>query len=475
MAPLLVLVVVLVPAILGLGVARALTPGRRWPALEATGWAYPLGAMATAMIVGAWMISGLGPIRSLGIALPAAIGVVLLVWRRRPRPDLTPLDVAGSGEIRLERIIFRIVLSVVVLVFVDRIAVFDLNPVTRGDEAMMWTLRAKFLYADWVSGSPVPAGVAEARGVVQPHYPLLNPLLHVWVFLVSGGVTHVLNRIPPQVVLLSVVLASAAKLRSTLRPTVAALFLLLWLPGQSAEAIVLPAHADIFVACGFFLALEAWREFSRDGSAASWRLFASALALLVWSKHEGTVLALCTMVGCACHAVRDRVVRQSLRGLGRRLAWFALPAGILVVTWTVNAVAGHESDLIADNPGRQPLWERMISQFAERAWPGLRFIGNEIVLSMGTSRVLWIPFLIALIAIPGVAFAARRIQATVAILCAAIAYWLVFVGTYRDLEWQLGCAADRVFFHLWPALLLWTARLTADLFPRLRNGSTSPG
>jgi hypothetical protein len=198
-------------------------------------------------------------------------------------------------------------------------------------------------------------------------------------------------------------------------------------------------------------------------------MFWLGLAILVWSKHEGTLLLPCVLLGCIVHVLRDQALRRSVTGMRWEIAWCAVPACVLASTWLVNASAGFENYLLTNNPGRVPVWERALAQFTDRAWPALEFLVRDIALSAQATRLVWVPFVVLSVLRPGLAFGNRFVQQTVTVLAAAIGYYVVFIGSHYDLQWQLGCAAERVFFHLWPVLFVWTGRMSAELFPALRS------
>lgn len=60
----------------------------------------------------------------------------------------------------------------------------------------------------------------------------------------------------------------------------------------------------------------------------------------------------------------------------------------------------------------------------------------------------------------------------IARLAVASGYVLVFIGSYHDITWHLETAAARVWFHLWPAVLVWAAHTAARIIPRISHASS---
>jgi hypothetical protein len=470
-AALSVIAVVVVPAVLGFGLLAAIAPRRRGAALETWAIAYPIGLAGVAAILGIWMVSRAPFARWAVVLAPALIGLGLWGWARRRAPQALVAQSAPVKGRRSGRLLYPIVLLVVLAGTVHAMAIFNRHPIVDGDEAWIWTLRGKFLYFDWLTRGAAPAELVAERRVVQAHYPLLNPLVHVWTYVAGGGIGHVLNRVPLQALVLSVVIMTAARLREALRPAAAAMFLLLVVPTAASAPILFSAHADVLVAAGFLLAIEAWRAFSTDRTRASWRLFAVALGVLAWSKQEGLMACACIAAGCLVQLWRDVSLRSEVLKIRSGLLWLGLPVGVFAVTWTINTVCGYENDLTSGGAGRRPLWPAFFAQLGERGLPALGLLLRDVVVSVDVLKLMWLPFLATAVLLPQLAFATQRVQATVALLLAAAGYWFVFVGTHRDLDWQVGCAAERVFFQVWPALLLSVARIAGCLFPRLDAAS----
>ena len=363
------LAVLLGPIVAGAGLLRVVAPRMLLGALDRAAWTWALGALTIAAFVGAWIVTEVPPSRIAGTLLPIAAGLTMLTLARRRRASegtASALTTACRFSVP-ERAAFATALLLVAAALVDRIVTADASAVISGDEGIIFAMRAKLLWHGWL-GYPTALHYVPALSAIHvPDYPLLDPLLQVWAFLVSGRITDVLNRIPIQAFLIAAFLASAGRVRAALRPAAAAVVILAWLPGPRLVGFWVSAQADLIVACGFLLALEAWRDLTAGGERAGVRLFACALGVLVWAEHEGSMLALAIVAACGVHALHDRGVRRRLAALRAEWAWLALPAAVVAVTWTVNVTGGFSSYVMTQGSESQGFLGRVLSNFGERS------------------------------------------------------------------------------------------------------------
>ena len=409
-------------------------------------WVYLTGTLALAAMLFAWIGAGLPIERFLFAPYVVAAGGTAWTWRRAASaPDDRPVT-AG----RFERAVFVVVVAATIAVAADHIVGANQTFITIGDEANIWTAKAKVL---WVSGGFNDRFVELTRPgeyLVHPDYPLFNPLIHLWTYIVAGGMVDGGNRLPIQLFAVALLLLVAASARRVARPAVAAVLVLLYgLSGLAREAC-LYAVADVMVACGFLGAIDAWSRFRSSGDRRWLRLFAMLLAGLAWSKNEGIMLALAVVV-----PVLLSLVAWRSESVGRRVtALAALAPAVLVVAvqvW-INRTFELDNDLLSPPDGRS-LLTRIVPQATDHAPVLLRFLHETCVARPGLTQ--WLPLLALLL----VVFAPRRLigsapTAALAFLIGAGGFVLVYLGTTREIEWHLTFSIERIVLQLLPVATL---------------------
>ncbi len=448
-----------VPFLLGAAAAAAFGIRPRDDALLWAAWCWALGAPATAVLVLLPWCLGLGPRPGVGPGWTAGAALALaavLAWKARGRGGGASPPGPWARASRLERGLFRLVLALCATVVLDRMLVAASQALSLGDEAHIWAGKAKAMYFAGGPGEGL-SGLVRRGFVVHADYPLLNPLLHLWAFAVSGRVVHVENRLCIQLFTLAALLALAAGLRRRVRPAVAAGLLLLVVStapfGQVLAGYGGGGSADGMVVAGATLALDAWLR-HRDGEGERWLLlWGLGLALCAWSKNDGQLIAVAFAAAAALSPVPKR-----------RLALALLPcAAAALLTWGFNAAHGFENDLL--HKGGMPFWERAVRLFGERAGAVAGYFARTVFLRSENSRLLWIAAVLLCAASPR-RILGERLRTPALFLALVLAgYAVVFIGTPLPLDSHLLSAGARVCFHVLPAAALWLAAAAAALFP----------
>lgn len=442
------------PLLLGAALLRLLGVAWRSDRIAYLGWAWVAGACGTALVVFAWLWSGLDT-RTAVVPGAAVAGLALLAWgvgRRRPWEVLAPsprAPPASSGGSSLERGFFGGVLLAVLLLTAERILLGTLHPIVTDDEGNFWALKAKVAWLSGGFGPAFGATLREPNFVYNADYPNLNPLLQVWAFAHAGGIVHVANRLPLQLFALAQVLVAAAALRRLVRPALAALLLLVLVAPREAFLQTQLAHGDLLVGLGALVCLDGWLRWRATHAPAAFRLLALGLALMLWSKNEGLLYA-------ACSAAAAALARLLARGGATRTApaprgWLLLPLAILVLNWSFNAWFGLSSGFVANESREAGLLSLFFSQFGERFPVVAGHLARRVLLSPAHSSLVFAALFLGVL--PDLR---RRESALPALaLCLAVAgVTAVFIGAPHDVRWHLGTAATRVTFQLFPAAVL---------------------
>jgi len=462
--PLVLAAMLVLPLLAGLGVLRAMRIDGRDDALALLGWAWAAGALATGVVLLAWLALGL-PLVPWG---PSVLVWLLAAWmlKRRPRgagapPAPTPATSAPAPERALLGAVVVLALALCGLRMLDALSTLVALP----DEATIWAGRAKAL---WHAGA-LDAGYGELarRGAPLFHadYPLLDTLLQTWTFVLADGVLHAENRLPVQLCMVALVLVAAAALRQQVRPAVAAALLAALVLTEPVRELTRFAYADHMVALGLLVAVDGWLRWLREGRARFWRLAMLGLALAVASKNEGLLIGMAFGAGILVAAA----ARVPLPRPGRALGWVAAPVAAALVHAAVNLAFGFRNDLLATHASGT-VWELLPARLLERG--GLvaaRFLeyGALDVRHAGGLLAGWA---LVTLAHPRRALRACGVAPALALALALTGLALVYAGTPWDVDWHVGLSLSRVLFQLVPAAAVLLAAALAAIFPRLAAG-----
>ena len=299
-------------------------------------------------------------------------GLFFLARRRETPP---PLDITPRSSWFGTPVLILVLIGTVYCSLADSIDGND-KIVVLGDGANIWAAKAKAVHAAGGLNEEFRERTGRRAPVYHKDYPLLNPMLQVWVFAHAGEITQVANRVPMQLFMIAMLLALAAALRRQVHPLVAAaLLFVLATTLPMMRFLAQWAYADHMVAMGFLVMIDAWwlRRRTRDDRA--FVLLMMAIGFTLWSKNEGLLL-LTAGGGAALIALGARWKRRELQPVrGLRWSWIALPIGIMVAHRAINSHFGFENDLQTHG-----LNELIRDQFGDR-W--------RIVLTAVFNEALW--------------------------------------------------------------------------------------
>jgi hypothetical protein len=449
------------PLVLGVALLRAL--GLRFASdrIAYPGWVWLAGSLATAGIEFLWLLFGLGTESALGRELVVVLAAGALSWLAREREFVAGEAPRGS---RAERALFLVLLALALALVANKVLLGTLEPIYLDDEAHFWAARAKLLFTAGGFGPEYQAGL---RTLAHGDYPLLDPLLQVWMFVHAGAVTHVINRLPLQLATLAVVFVLAGAARRHLRPAAAGLLVCAFLGSHLILSAAQRAHADLLVGLGALVVLDAWLRW-RDTREDAWiALAALGAAYLGWAKNEG-LLVLAAFAG-----VTLVVHLRARKGPELRLAhatWL-LPFALVASTWLHNRLFEIKSDLLQETGARQTLFTRFFEQWSTHTSEVLAFFGD--VLRDGEQFQL-LPVVLAVLVLASPATARRLGPALAVLALVAAGYIVVLIGTPSSIDWQLRTAGKRLVLQLYPSIALLVAVLMGTwLAPRAPDEPTS--
>lgn len=455
--------VVLAPLALGWVIARWAAP--RGDRLFTLAFAQLAGALALALLEFAWMAARL----DVAAFRFVPIAVAVLAWLATRRfiarsPDeaaLLPSSPAAS-ESRIARVTLAIAIPLA-CAFVAHFALKGSETLVMiGDEANIWAGKAKAIWVENGFREGLVERLHSDFTLQHQDYPLLNPLLQVFTFSNAGGIVHVGNRIPIFACVVALVLLVASSVRRAAGSWAAAIAVLLVAGCHGIVEECENAAADGLVALGLLATLECAARARLDGRW--WRGVGIALAFLAWSKNEGTMLAVCAVIALGL----DATLRGPRLGV-LRVVGTAFPAAALVaLQWAFNVAIGVRNDLIG-NPDAPPFLDRVRAQAVNHAPRIARAAYERGIADPLQTNWIVLAFVVLVLLLPHLAWRHAR-AATIALVLGMLGFFVVYLGTSRDIDWHLRWSIDRIFFQLTPACALAVATIAhAALAPRARR------
>lgn len=446
------------PPLLGAATLRALRADRALDRLAWIAWCLLAGALCIAAILFAWTAASL-PLEARFVAPAVLVATVALFAISRRRAATMPAA-AASREPAASRAAFALGFAFALATALDSAVLADRRPIMLNDEAVIWAAKAKAMQLagglnarlpELMVGRPILsaddlAAIGDAR---HPDYPLLDPLLQVWAFVHRGAIAHVVNRVPIQVLTIALLLLLASALRRRCPGWIAGALLVLFASCRELQIQLGSANADALVALGLLAALDAFDRWLQGEGAAHFRLGCLGLALLVWSKNEGALLALCALAACAARGMRPLVAELRKLRIGD-LALAALPLLIVLATWLVNRRFGFTNDLVTGRDGRSFL-ELIPRQIGARAGAIASGFADAFLARTMSVRHAPIALLVCVIAFPLRLWCEQ--SRTLAALALAIAgFALVYAGSPHVVEWHLETSLPRLVLQLLPLI-----------------------
>ncbi len=320
----------------------------------------------------------------------------------------------------------------------------DLNPQGGWDAFAIWNLRARFLIhtETWkyaVTGLPVGTHM---------EYPLLlsSVIARGWVY--AGSLSPIVPIATAFVFAVALVILLVSTLALARGASLGLLAGVLLLANPSFVNQAASQYADLPLAF-FFLAALALIVLSGESARPARCLSLAGVfaGFAAWTKNEGTLLLIALAAALFVSAWRSAGWRAAARQSGIFLLG-ALP-GLLLVLWFKMALAppdplaGQMTVNLGQKLAHAGRWFQVAGGFLKQAWELYIFPGPPLALLAVTCVVLRLrprnqPSLAPLLAI----------------LIVLAGYFAIFLATKDDLEWLFATTLDRLYMHVWPALVL---------------------
>jgi len=485
------------PLLLGVALLRCAGIGTATDRLAYAAWAYVAGMLGTATLLFPWLCLGLPPNPwLLHLVLLGAAACCFLLSRHLHAHEDQPAPVLWESTGRVERAFYIGVLALVLVVSGQRLMGGNLLPIADGDEAMIWSAKAKLIVSSGGFGQrlaenapglehgptfPDAFSPAIDKALQEPSfaqnktfrdaprtgpnhhldYPVLNPLLQVWVFAHAGGPLEWQNRLPIQGFGIALLLLLAAGLRQVLRPALVACCLVIFVAIDETLTQMRTCYADVMVAVGLAIACDAWFRSQRDRQGPWWWLVLLGLSVAAWSKNEGMMYLGVALIAGLLACWQRLPGPASHNPFELRLGVLVIPFLFVGATLSINYAFGFTNDLIESSATGTSLFDRLLNP-GDRAAAIGGFTLDSLLLSRDRCFV-FLAFLVLLISCPVRAVTGPLRAPGIFLMLSIVMVFVVYLATPAKIHWHLFTSLPRVMWQLTPCMLLWMAYLLREL------------
>jgi len=413
-------------------------------------WAWLAGLLVLGLFLYAWVLA-CAPFERVPLAFGALAALLLATGLPRLRAtERCALADEVAAAPAWERWLWRASLAALLALAVSRVAATCAVPVMEGDEANLWTLRAKLLWQHGGISAGFLADSADIELIYHADYPFLNAVLQLWSFCWAGGIDDFAARLAIVACGPALWLALAGVLARSARPWIGAvlLWLVVSLPQTQSGSRV--AESDMLSAFGMVVALDGWLR-ARAGRGEGWRVLALGCAFFLWAKNEGALWITAALGGSLYAAFLPS--GAGLADLRPRRAWLwaLLPGLFVAATLSYNLAHGFSNDLTSGDYRGKGMLALLVEQTPARFFVVGPWFGREIVFNGIESGGLFALALVLLVLRPR-RWMRDRAVAPLALAFTAALYGLVavYLATPHALPLHMETSARRVAWTLLP-------------------------
>ena len=401
-----------------------------------------LGAGFTSCLFWLLVVSGAGTLPvTAGVELVLLAVLAGLVVRRRSAGPGIETAASPAFPAWLPGLGVALMLGLFVGAFVS---VSDMNPQGGWDAFSIWNLRARYLLHSetWkYAVTPFPVGA-------HMEYPLLTSSLIARGWTYAGSLTPLVpigSALAFAVALVMLLVSTLALARGAAIGLLAGIVLL---ANPSLVSQAASQYADVPLAF-FFAAAVALIALGADSPCpARYLSLAGVFAgFAAWTKNEGSLLVLALAAALFVSSWRSAGWPSAARRSGAFLLG-ALP-GLMLVLWfkvvlaPPDPLAGQLTLNLGQKLASPARWFQVAGGFLKQAWELYCLPGPALAILAVTCGLLRLR-----------PRRERTAGPLLAILIALVGYFAIFLVTKDDLDWLFATALDRLYLHLWPALVL---------------------
>lgn len=443
--------------LLGFAAVRAVWPAPRvWSAADplrtAASPAFGLG-IASCFYFVLRIVLHQSPVTVMACLAVLLAGCGALAWTRAASAIPDVAGARGSAPIWL-----WVLLGIAVLMaFLTCLMLNGAAPHGEWDAWSIWNLRARFLFRAQEFVSPFSSAIEWTH----PDYPLLIPGVIALLWHAAGSESMRIAGAVGFLLTCSAVAVPFFAVRLLRGPGLAALCALSILSATSLVRIGASHYADVplaafIVIAGCFLVYGLEVE---SAGAGPFLLAGLAAGFAAWTKNEG--LLFCVSLSAA-HLLSISGLPDLRRRIRTLLPLLAGLAMVMAVVLHFKFRIAPPNDLV--NASNSGVFRARIVDFS-RYWVTFwAFVGEFLTFgNVLVPPVIVFSAWLALVRLrPRLTGAALLPLAAVTIQ--VIGYFVIYIATPNDLDWQLNTSLPRLLLHVWPLAVTGIFLISGDIF-----------
>lgn len=380
----------------------------------------------------------------------------LLLWVGTRRGTIGESASGSAVEGRWSRLAYWLAIAFALGVVVHSAWQARIVPIVIGDEAAIWTSKARFLLRAGAFDDRLAGFLAESPFVWLQHadYPLLNPLLQAHALAHFAPDSPVVGRVPVQFFGVALVLLLTSALRARVSAWIGVPLLLIVI-GLDRTAIGLSrSDADLMLATALLGVFDNLGRFVTQGDRRRLPILALFAASALWTKHDAAVPAVALLCALAVDVLCGGRVLRKVASRRTDLLWGLVAVAPVVFTIAFNTRMGVANDLMGANVRGRGLIELIFEQFGERVWVVTKwFFAEQFWISERTGYLVLLYLCLFFMRLRVWRAGADRF-AIGAIGLTFVGYALVLIGSFHEVVYILDHAGARLTYHLMPTVAM---------------------
>ena len=328
-----------------------------------------------------------------------------------------------------------------------------LKPIESYDSVAIYALKAKMLYFDHGISGEFFSNVTKWFHGAHPDYPLFIPLSETWVYTFLNGFNDILVKlIFPLFFLASVFIFYSILNKAIKNRKLAIIFTFFLVTIKQFSDYSTIGMCDMELGMFFFITVSCFYLWTREKDKGYLlNLSLAATVLCVWTKNEGTLLALiATMIVVAYLVLYFKTLDKKLK---TQLFSYTVITFAAILSWVFFK---RHQNLVNDNFTMSMISPRFFLMNINKI-PAILYEYQKQFFGIKKWNIIWILWLIIWIRNFKESLKKDIGFVTASFILCAIGYSLVYIFSTVEIKYFLITTVSRFLLHVLPLIVFWMA------------------